>query len=113
MVGRVSRVAVHIAAEAQRVATLGDGLGMVALVAQVLPILVGVLAAPEQRYAVVDLGCALDDADLEAMNAERLTAQQSCSGALQAAAAYALDHGQCHAPVEMAARTNAFIATRS
>jgi hypothetical protein len=66
---------------------------VVAVVAQVLPVAVVVCPAHEQGNAVVDLGSSLDASELQAQAAQRVSAQQAITDALQLSAA---DSADCH-----------------
>jgi len=56
---------------------------VVALVAQVLPVAVVICPALEQGDTVIDLGCWLDAAALQALAAQRFGSQQTAAYTLQ------------------------------
>ena len=62
--------------------------------AQGLLVLVGVLAAEEQRNDVIDFDGRGNAPVAATLTAQRLTAKDACPIALKLSTAYALDHGQ-------------------
>ena len=80
-VGWVERQTVRRAPELKSVPAFEDRLGVVAGIAEVLPVVLGVCAAREKRNAVIDLGCCGDAACLEARDAQRFSAQPASADA--------------------------------
>ena len=79
--GRVERQTIRRAPEPKPVPAFQDRLGVMAGIAQVLAVILGVCAACEERCAVVDLGCGSDAACLEARHAQRFSAQPASADA--------------------------------